>query len=159
MIRPTRETDRPAVMDILRASGAFDDEGLAFVEGTLSQHLASPGPEIWLTAEHDTVPVGVACCAPEPVGPGVWNLLMLWLRADQVGCGYGKALVQQVEGELQRRSARLLIVETSSLPAFETARTFYARRGFVHEATVRDYFGDGDDKLILTRRIDGGAAR
>lgn len=153
MIRPTREDDRAALMDLLRESGQFDDAGVAFVEATLNQHLTSPGPEIWLTAEQDQVPVGVAYCAPEPVGPRVWNLLMLWLRPDQLGRGIGRALVQQVEDEVRRHAARLLIVETSSLPAFETARAFYARRGFVHEATVRDYFGDGDDKLILTRRL------
>lgn len=144
-------------MEILRTSGQFDDEALGFVEKTLVQHLTSPGPEIWLTAE-EGVPVGVAYCAPEPVSPGVWNLLMLWLRTDRLGGGFGTALVQQVEVLLQRQGARLLLVETSSLPAFEAARAFYARRGFVHEATLRDYYDDGDDKLILTRRLRATAS-
>lgn len=144
-------------MEILRASGQFDDEALGFVEQTLVQHLTSPGPEIWLTAE-EGAPVGVAYCAPEPVSPGVWNLLMLWLRTDRLGGGFGTALVQQVEALLQRQGARLLLVETSSLPAFESARAFYARRGFVHEATLRDYYAEGDDKLILTRKLSTTAS-
>ena len=66
--------------------------------------------------------------------------------------------VLYVETELEARGARLLLVETSGLPAFAAARTFYAKCGFAHEATVKNFFADGDHKLIFTKQISGNAA-
>ena len=152
MIRPTERADSTAVIEMLRASGQFDADGLALVRETLDEHLKSPGPAIWLTAD-DGDPVGVAYCAPEAVASGTWNLLMLWTRGDRHGRGFGKQLVEHLESRLQERAARLLIVETSGLPAFAVARSFYASAGFKHEATIKSFFSAGDDKLVFTKPL------
>ena len=145
-----------SILSIVDGSGQFARDGIAHVRSTLEQHLAGAGDGLWLTAD-DGEPVGVAYCAPEAVTSGTWNLLMLWTREDRHGKGHGSALVRHVEKELEDRGARLLIVETSGLPAFATARAFYARCGFVHEATVRNFFADGDAKLIFTKPVSGSA--
>jgi ribosomal protein S18 acetylase RimI-like enzyme len=97
--------------------------------------------------------IGVAYCAPEAVASGTWNLLMLWTRNDRHGRGIGSKLVAHLEAELLRRAARLLIVETSALPAFTAARSFYTKVGFSHEATIKNFFADGDDKLVFTKPV------
>ena len=125
-------------MTIVASSGQFDAESLDYVKGTLLEYLAGHSAGIWLTAD-DGEPVGVAYCAPEPVANGTWNLLMLWTRADRMGRGHGKALVQQIEHELSLRGMRLLIVETSGLPEFESAWAFYVRCGFTQEARIRNF--------------------
>lgn len=154
MIRPTIPADRDAILALVEASGQFDPDGLAHVRGTLESHLAGEGDGIWLTVD-DGEPVGVAYCAPEPVTSGTWNLLMLWIRDDRHGKGHGSAIVRRVEEELRARGARLLIVETSSLPAFAPARDFYSRCGFAHEATIAHFFAGGDHKLVFTRSLGG----
>ena len=99
-------------------------------------------------------PIGVAYCSPEPVTAGIWNLRLLWIKEEFRGRGYGKALVAKVENELSTRHARLLIVETSQLPEFESARKFYENYGFKREAEVKDFFDEGDHKLIYTKRVN-----
>ena len=157
LIRSTRKTDAKAILGIAKESGQFDSDGLAHVQDTLEQHLAGNGEGIWLTAD-DGEPVGVAYCGPEPVAAGTWNLLMLWTRSDRHGKGHGASLVKQVEHELHSRAARLLIVETSGLPAFAPARSFYAKCGFVHEASIKNFFATGDDKLVFTKSLAKSAA-
>jgi GNAT superfamily N-acetyltransferase len=152
MIRSTQQSDASAILAIVEQSGQFDADGLAHVKDMLVRHLAGEGDGIWLTAD-DGEPVGVAYCAPEPVASGTWNLLMLWTRSDRHGKGHGAALVKQVERALQDQAARLLIVETSGLPAFAAARSFYAKCGFVHEASIRNFFAAGDDKLVFTKSL------
>ena len=152
MIRSTKAADVVAVMDILMESGQFDTVGLAFVQQTLDQHLRDPGPAIWLTAD-DGEPVGVAYCAPEPVASETWNLLMLFIRGDRRNRGVGKQLVAHLESVLQTRAARLLIVETSGLPAFAAARSFYSSAGFNYEATIKSFYAAGDDKLVFTKPL------
>ncbi|MDX2058509.1 MAG: hypothetical protein SFV24_11960 [Gemmatimonadales bacterium] len=67
-------------------------------------------------------------------------------------------LVGQVEDAIRRRKARLLIVETSGLPAFAPARAFYPSCGFTLEATIRNFYADGDDKLVFTKSVTPGGA-
>ena len=59
----------------------------------------------------------------------------------------------EVERKIRNRGARLLIVETSSLPAFAVARAFYATCGFVQEASLADFFAAGDDKIVFTKPV------
>jgi GNAT superfamily N-acetyltransferase len=152
VIRETCLGDKHAVLRIIMDSGQFDDDGLAYVASTLDAHLAEDSGALWLTAD-DGEPVGVSYCNPEPVTSGTWNLLMLWTRKDREGQGFGAALVAETERRLREKGARLLIVETSGLPDFEVARAFYAKCGFIHEATIKDFFAAGDSKLVYTKPI------
>lgn len=152
MIRETTAADTDALMRIVEDSGQFDTEGLAHVRGALDEHLAGNDDALWLTAD-DGEAIGVAYCAPEPVTSGTWNLLMLWMRQDRGNSGHGTALVERIEALLSAREARLLIVETSGLAAFDSARRFYNRCGFTEEARIRDFFARGDDKLVYTKAL------
>jgi GNAT superfamily N-acetyltransferase len=156
VIRRTEKTDAQAILSIVAESGQFDADGLAHVQDTLRRHLDGHGEGIWLTSD-DGEAVGVAYCAPEPVASGTWNLLMLWIRTDRHRKGNGALLVKQVERELRDRGARLLIVETSGLAAFEPARSFYAKCGFALEASIKNFFAAGDDKLVFTKSLVKGS--
>ena len=157
MIRKTIATDSDALMSIVESSGQFDTDGIAHVKSTLEQYFNGESQDIWLTAD-DSEPVAVAYCAPEAVTDGTWNLLMLWTRKDREGQGHGSALVEKVEHYLAARGARLLIVETSGLPAFETARAFYSKCGFQQEARIKNFFAAGDDKLVYTKAVASASA-
>ncbi|MDF1688383.1 MAG: GNAT family N-acetyltransferase [Cycloclasticus sp.] len=150
MITETTKEHKEELKKVLSASGQFDAESIVYVLETLDNHLENPENEIWFTALENE-PVGFAYCAPEAVTLGTWNLLMLWTKEGYEGKGFGKSLVSAVECELKNRNARLLIVETSQLPEFETARAFYEKYGFTFEAEVKNFFDDGDNKLIYTK--------
>ncbi len=152
MIRETLPDDKDALLAIVQESGQFDEASMAYVTQTLEDHLNQGSDALWFTA-YDDEPVGVAYCAPEPVTVGTWNLLMLWIKQGKQGQGHGSALITQVEKALVDRGGRLLIVETSGLPAFETARTFYHKAGFTQEARIKDFFELGDDKLVYTKPL------
>jgi ribosomal protein S18 acetylase RimI-like enzyme len=152
MIRDTIAADTDALFAILAESGQFDGGGVEYVADVLRRHLGEGSDAIWMTAD-DGEPIAFAYCGPEPVASGVWNLWMLWTRRDRVGRGHGADLVETIERRLTDISTRRLIVETSSLDAFAPARAFYRKCGFEHEATVRDFFADGDDKLIYTKTL------
>lgn len=152
MIRETLPDDKDALLAIIQESGKFDDAGIDHVTRTLEEHINEGSDALWFTAD-DGEPIGVAYCAPEPVASGTWNLLMLWIKNGREGQGYGSALVSQVEKALVDRGGRLLIVETSGLPEFESARFFYNKVGFIQEAKIGNFFAEGDDKIIYTKSI------
>lgn len=158
MIRETTQTDRTALLAMIEDSNQFDENALAHVAATLDEYLARNSQDLWFTADETGEPVGVAYCAPEVVTSGTWNLLMLWTRQDRENQGYGSQLVERVEQVLIEKNARLLIVETSGLPEFAKARAFYDKIGFTQEAQIKNFFADGDDKIIYTKPLQTNTA-
>ena len=154
MIRPTTAADRPALCDLLVATKLFGDDELEPVMEMLDSHLdgGDDAGHRWLTNDVEG-PVGVAYCAPETMAEGTWNLYLLAVHPDQQGRGHGAALVRHVEESLSAGDARLLLIETSALPQFDRARSFYERLGFEREAAIRDFYAAGDDKIIYRKAL------
>jgi GNAT superfamily N-acetyltransferase len=128
----------------------FDEMLSGFFDGTLDDHH-------WIvaTGDHDVV-AAAAYVAPEPFSDRMWNLYFIATAPDQHGSGTGTMLIEHVEHLLHSfgdEVARTLIVDTSSLDAYEQARSFYERRCFVEEARIRDFYGPGDDKVTFWKRI------
>lgn len=130
--------------------GDFDEMLSGFFDGTLDDHH-------WIVATGDNdVVAAAAYVAPEPFSDRMWNLYFIATAPDQHGSGTGTMLIEHVEDLLQgfgEEVARTLIVDTSGLDAYEQARAFYDRRGFVEEARIRDFYGPGDDKVTFWKRI------
>ena len=47
----------------------------------------------------------------------------------------------------------MLFIETSSLPNYELTRTFYLKNGYDQEATLRDYYADGDSMVVFRKKL------
>lgn len=60
--------------------------------------------------------------------------------------------MRYVEDALRASGQRVLLVETSGLPAFALTRKFYVKCGYEKEAQVRDYYAPGDD-MVLFRKV------
>ncbi|HEY9887742.1 MAG TPA: GNAT family N-acetyltransferase [Candidatus Obscuribacterales bacterium] len=152
MIRPTTPNDTEALMALADATGLFPPDGLAFLRQLLTDSLGQTEATdpFWLTDEDDS-PVGVAYCEPERLTDGTWNLQLIAIHPDRQGQGRGTQLLQAVEQALQLRGGRLLLVETSGLPELAGTRTFYEKYGFEAEACIRDFYAQGDDKVVFRK--------
>ena len=106
-----------------------------------------------VTGLADGKPVGVAYYAPERVTDGTWNTYLIAVHPHVQRQGHGTTLMRHIEKTLRAGGGRLLLVETSSLPRFESARAFYRRCGFEHEARVRDFYSAGEDKIIFRKLL------
>jgi hypothetical protein len=58
-----------------------------------------------------------------------------------------------VEAEVQARGGRLLLVETSSTPAYTSARQLYETSGYRCEAIIHDFYAPGDDLVIFSKDL------
>jgi GNAT superfamily N-acetyltransferase len=103
--------------------------------------------DAWLTVDDGTGPVAVAYYAPEPMTDGTWNLRLIAVHPDRQGRGHGVALTRAVERTLAARGARVLLVETSGLPAFARRPGVLPRlrlpRGGPHPRVLRGRRGQG----------------
>jgi ribosomal protein S18 acetylase RimI-like enzyme len=60
---------------------------------------------------------------------------------------------QVCETASSTQPARLLIIETSSLPRYEAARQLYCRHHYREVARIPDFYADGDDRVIYAKRF------
>jgi ribosomal protein S18 acetylase RimI-like enzyme len=98
-------------------------------------------------------PVAVAYCAPERLTAGTYNLYLIAVHKDFQGKGIGSQLMNHVELLLNSQGYRVLLVETSGLPEFELTRKFYDKCNYSREAVIRDFYDEGEDKVIFWKKL------
>jgi ribosomal protein S18 acetylase RimI-like enzyme len=149
-IRPLVHADLPAIKAVIDANDLFPS---GMLDGMTQDYLAAPdSPDIWLTVDLSG-PVGVAYLAPERMTEGTWNLYLIAIDPGHQGRGHGSAVMRHVEAMLAARGQRILLVETSGLPAFAATRAFYLGNGYDAEGRIRDFYAAGDDKVIFRRAL------
>ena len=152
-IRAATSADQPVLMQIAEACGLFTpDEIVGFAEMTAGHFADPPEDHHWLLAETNKA-VGAAYVTPEALADGVWNLWFIGFRPDAQAKGHGSALLAEVEALARQSQARLLLIETASGADFDNTRGFYVARGYSQEATIRDYYGPGTDKVIFRKAL------
>ena len=148
-ITPTRADDIPALGQILDQTELFPSDML---KDMLAPALNGSSPALWLTAQLDGTAIGFSYSEPEMLAEGAWNMLAIAIAPEHQGKGHGADLVRATEAQLRETAQRLLIVETSGLEAFASTRRFYDAAGYDQEARIRDFWADGDDKVISRKR-------
>lgn len=79
---------------------------------------------------------------------------MIFEGKDFQGKGIGAEMMQYIEDLLMESGQRILIVETSGLPEFERTRNFYDKCNYERAAVIRDFYQDGEDKVVFWKKIN-----
>lgn len=153
-----RNTIRREDVDHVRAitvSTGFFTMAESEVAAGLAREALEKGPEsgyYFLFAEEQGLISGFACFGPTPCTEGSWDLYWIAVRNERRGLGTGRLLLAEAEKNISRYGGRKIFIETSSRDLYLPTRQFYLRCGYREEARVADFYADGDDKLIYSRR-------
>ena len=150
-IRPATTEDQTALGTLAETAGLFPAD---LLPDMIAPALCG-GPDLWLVADYDDRAAGLAFARPEEMTDRVWNLLALGVAPAVHGKGVGRALLNAVEDQLAK--ARMIVIETTQLPEQAGARALYETAGYTQEGRVRDFYADGEDKVIYRKRIGGCA--
>jgi GNAT superfamily N-acetyltransferase len=150
IIKATSTDDIAALQAVLDATELFPSEMLPDM---LAPSLAGETKGFWLTCHSNDEPVGLCFTVPEEMADGAWNMLALAVRPDMQGKGFGASLVRTAEQRLKDQGQRILIGDTSGAEGFALTRRFYAKIGYEEEARIRDFWADGDDKVIFRKAL------
>ena len=147
-IEQIKEQDLAALAVIVAETELFPPE--------LVPELAAPALEgrsdtIWLVAHLNGQPVGLCFAETEALADRVWNMRALAVAPDRQGGGIGTALVAGLEHLLSQDGQRMVLVDTSGTEGFALTRKFYEANGYDVEARIRDYWAQGDDKVIYRK--------
>ena len=158
-IRLMRPGDVPEVLRLIRLHDSDD-----YKAAKLSLH-----PERFELPAHQTAhfvsldpdkgqPVGVCGYYVDDLeARGLYWLGWTYVNPFHRGQGHGSALMKLALAAVAHMGGRKLYLTTSGLPKYAQAVGFYQRYGFVQEGRLVDYYDEGDDQLILGRRIQAAA--
>ncbi len=150
-IRPVTTTDIDHLKIVLDSSELFPSE---YLEDMISDYFNNPDTEeIWFTYIHDNIAVAIGYCIPEKLAEGTYNLLALGVLKSYQGKGVAQEMMLYLEKLLKEKEGRILIVETSSDDAQIAARKFYEKIGYSQEAVIRDFWKEGEDKIVYCKKL------
>jgi ribosomal protein S18 acetylase RimI-like enzyme len=66
---------------------------------------------------------------------------------------FRQAGTARLEADLRAKGARILIADTSGSDEFTQTRAFYRKNGYSEEARIRDFWADGDDKVVFWKSL------
>jgi ribosomal protein S18 acetylase RimI-like enzyme len=154
-MRPMTSRDKPAIVQILRATSEFKPAEVVVAEEVLDSYLSNPsgtGYQV-LVAEVGSSIVGYICYGPTPLTEGTWDIYWLAVAANEQRRGIGRALLALAEDKIREAQGRLAIIETSSKPEYERTRRFHYLQGYQVAGRIGDFYAPGDDKLIFQKRL------
>jgi len=150
-----RHEDGEVIRDIVSSTGVFrpDEIGIAveLMEERLRMGLASGYHFIF--AERDGRALGYSCYGPVPLTLHSYDLYWIAVRKDIQSTGIGKILLERSEAAIGELGGRKIYIETSSKEMYLGTRRFYERCGYLAEATLREFYSPGDDKVIYVKSI------
>ena len=150
-IRLTIENDIHGIKEVLDSTELFPSELLGSM---ISEYLNNPeSDEIWFTSLINEKIIGFGYCKPEELADGTYNLLAIAVKKEFQGMGEGKKMIKYIENLLVKREKRILIVETSSNSEYILTRRLYDQLGYTKEAIIRDFWGEGEDKVIYWKKL------
>ncbi|MEM6805233.1 MAG: GNAT family N-acetyltransferase [Bacteroidota bacterium] len=150
-IRAVEKGDITALKKVLDSIELFPSEML---DDMIADYFNNPHSEdIWFTAIEKAEAISIAYCAPEKLTNGTYNLYAIGVRSDLQDKGIGGKMMDYLENLLREKGHRILIVETSGTPDLELTREFYRKKGYTQEASIREFWDEGDDKIIFWKSL------
>jgi len=155
IINATRE-DGPQIHAINADITIFNHEEVQCVDELWGEYLAQ-GPEksgyYFIVEKEEGRVLGYACFGPRALTDRTYDLYWIAVSPKDHRSGVGRALLAATEEAICMLGGRLLIVETSGLPKYAPTRAFYLATDYLLEATLKDFYSDGDDLVIFTKRL------
>ncbi len=154
-VLPATAEDRPAIRNILLHSGLFKESDADCVNGMFGEAIAKSTPDNYrfLSGWLDGAMAGFACLGWTSLTHGAWDLYWVCTLSDSRRRGLGGALLGEAVRIAAAEGGRLMIINTSSTPAYEPARRLYESQQFIRAAVIPEYYNVGDDLYIYTRRL------
>ena len=156
MVRPMAPSDKPAVMDLIKATDMFTSAEIEVAEELIDVYLLRPDQKDYNVVVVETMDGGMGgymTWGPTPLAEGAYDLYWMAVSPREQGRGLGKELVRWLERTVADLDGRLIIIETAGQPKYHPTQQFYLGLGYKEVARVPDFYKPGDDRIIYTKHI------
>jgi ribosomal protein S18 acetylase RimI-like enzyme len=149
------KTDRKRLIEILRKTRVFRKNEIAVAVELIDIYIKNPKQKdyIFFVAESDGAPAGYICYGLDNCTQGAYDIYWIAVSPDFQKMGIGGKLLEFAEKNIMSRKGKIIVVETSSTKKYDSTRKFYLAKNYRAEAILKDFYRDGDDKIIFIKRL------
>ena len=97
--------------------------------------------------------VGYTAWGPIPMTAASFDLYWIVVDPARRRLGIGRRLLELTEQDVRERGGQRLYIETSSRDRYAPTRRFYRRAGYRRAAVLKDFYADGDDKVVFCKAL------
>jgi ribosomal protein S18 acetylase RimI-like enzyme len=156
-IQPLRRDDKDRIVHLLEERGTFPQHEVAVAIEVLDDALRFPERgdyQVFCAFADPGHLAGYICFGRIPMTDGCYDLY--WIAVDEQLSrkGVGKELIDYMENVARTEGVRRIYIETSSLPAFAPARSFYKKNRYEVVSILTDFYKVGDHKLIFMKNFE-----
>lgn len=150
-IKAVTKSDIEGLKKVVESSELFPSE---YLDEMISDYFNNPETQdIWFVYIDNDKQVAIGYCVPEKLTDGTYNLLAIGVSQDSQRTGIASQMMNYIEQLLKQKDGRILIVETSSDDAQIGARNFYKKIGYTQAAVIKDFWKDGEDKIVFWKKL------
>ncbi|MDO8472559.1 MAG: GNAT family N-acetyltransferase [Dehalococcoidia bacterium] len=155
-IRKLSRDDKPAVMELLRATSEFMPQEVLVAGEVIDCHLEDPvrsGYDVYV-ATVSGVLQGYVCYGLTPLTESTWDIYWIAVSSELQGHGIGRRLMSWAECRIEEGGGRMVLVETSSKPDYEKTRRFYRSLNYDAICEIADFYAPGDGKVVFQKKFN-----
>ena len=148
-------TDIEKIRDIVKSTGFFYDHEVDVAVELIEERLHK-GPKSgyhFVFAEVDGITAGYSCYGHISTTKSSHDLYWIVAHNDFRGKGIGKKLMAETYKEVKAMGGTALYAETSGREHYKPTQQFYDSLNFKLEATLKDFYDEGDDKLVYVKKL------
>ncbi len=154
--RQIKSSDIEAIADIVESSGFFSDEeieiAIELAEEKLDQKEACSYQ--FLFAEEEERLIGYTCYGLIPATTASYDLYWIVVAQDLRGHGLGTLLMTETQRLIGLSGGKQIYAETSSRNQYKPTHNFYETCGYKKEAFLKDFYAQGDSKIIYAKVLE-----
>jgi GNAT superfamily N-acetyltransferase len=143
--------DRPLLEHILRSCKFFREDEIAVAIELIDERLhkgKASGYHFLIAMNGDRV-VGYCCYGLAPCTVHSYDLYWIVVDPTMHRGGIGRKLVVAAEEHIRKLGGKRIYIDTSSQTRYEPTHHFYSSCGYRVEATLREFYAPGDNKVVF----------
>jgi ribosomal protein S18 acetylase RimI-like enzyme len=148
-----QHSDIGAIAEIVKSSGFFSAEEIDIALELAEEKLTQPHDSSYqfLFAEDKKRVAGYTCYGLIPATRLSYDIYWIAVLKDMRGQGLGRLLMAETEKLIETSGGRQIYVETSSRNQYQPTHKFYESCGYHQEALLKNYYSEGDSKIIYVK--------
>lgn len=153
-IRAAQIEDKEQILSVIGSYPFKWDKRIAkrYYDDYFTNSTSLNGDSIYVLMDNGNI-IGVIGYSLDRYETRNYWLGWFYVHSKYQGKGFAKKLLRYVIQKLKSKGVRRLFVDTSSYEFYNKALTMYLNNGFRIEAVIRDYYGRGEDQIILSKTV------
>ena len=140
---------------MIDSAGVFSTEEIPVASALAEIRMGGCDPDyhFLFARDLDKNLLGYTCYGPIPLTEHRYNLYWVLVNPQARGLGLGRELMAETERSIREAGGQHIYVETPGTDVYLDARRFYRHHGFTEFAICKDFYRNGEDKILFRKEL------